>query len=80
MVRFWLTQAGDNQQHVFNVTFRSGKDDLVSEPYTISSLPPFEPADPAGWPWYLWVLAVAGGLLGLVIVLAIVGSLLSPKR
>ena len=80
VIKFGLTQSGDGQQHVFQVLFRSGKDDIVSEPITISSLPQFEPADPAGWPWYYWVLAVAGGLLGLIILLAIIGSLMGPKR
>lgn len=80
VVTFGLTQSGDGQQHVFTVLFRSGKDDLVSEPFTVSSLPQFEPADPAGWPWYFWVMAIAGGILGLVILLAIVGSLLGPKQ
>ncbi len=80
VIRFGLTQSGDGQQHVFNVVFRSGKDDILSEPVTIASLPQFEPADPAGWPWYYWVLSVAGGLLGLIILLAIIGSLMGPKR
>jgi len=80
VIKFGLTQSGDGQQHVFQVLFRSGKDDILSEPITVSSLPQFEPADPAGWPWYYWVLAVAGGLLGLIILLAIIGSLMGPKR
>jgi hypothetical protein len=80
VIKFGLTQSGDGQQHVFQVLFRSGKEDIASEPFTVSSLPQFEPAEPAGWPWYYWVLAVAGGLLGLIILLAIVGSLMGPKR
>ncbi|HND13153.1 MAG TPA: VWA domain-containing protein [Pseudomonadota bacterium] len=80
VVRFGLTQSGDGQQHVFQVMFRSGKDDIASESFTVAQLPQFEPADPAGWPWYYWVLAVAGGLLGLIILLAIIGSLMGPKR
>jgi hypothetical protein len=80
VIKFGLTQSGDGQQHVFSVLFRSGKDDIASEPVTVPSLPQFEPAEPAGWPWYYWVLAVAGGLLGFIILLAIIGSLMGPKR
>ena len=67
---------------VSSMCFRScsarEKDEIPSERFPeLTAI--FEPADPAGWPLYYWVLAVAGGLLGLIILLAIIGSLMGPQ-
>ena len=79
IVRYNLTESGDGQPHTYQVALRQGKEDILSEPLTLT-LQPFTPADPLGWPWWYYVLAVAGGLLGLIIVLAIIGSLMGQKR
>lgn len=79
IVRYNLTESGDGQPHMYQVGLRQGKEDILSEPLTLT-LQPFTPADPLGWPWWYYVLAVAGGIFGLIIVLAIIGSLMGQKR
>lgn len=79
LVTFNLTESGDGQSHVYQVALRQGKEDVMSEPLPLT-LPPFTPAEPLGWPWWYFVLAGAGGLLGLIIILAIIGSLMGGKQ
>jgi hypothetical protein len=78
IIRFQLTESGDGQPHQYQVAVRQGKDDIKSEPLSLT-LPAFTPAEPLGWPWYYWVLCVAGGLLGLVIILAIIGTIMNSR-
>ena len=79
LVTFNLTESGDGQSHVYQVALRQGKEDVMSEPLPLT-LPPFTPAEPLGWPWWYFVLAGAGGLLGLIIILAIIGTLMGSKQ
>lgn len=79
IVRYQLTESGDGQPHVYQVALRQGKEDILSEPLSLT-LPPFTPAEPLGWPWWYYVLIGAGGLLGLIILLAIIGSLMGGKN
>jgi hypothetical protein len=78
VVRYQLTESGDNQSHVYQVGLRQGKDDVLSEPLPLS-LPPFTPADPLGWPWWYYVLIGGGGLLGLIVILAIIGTIMNSR-
>lgn len=79
VVRFFLTQSGDGQPHTLQVVYREGKDDFTSEPLSVT-LPAFEPAEPAGRPWWHWVFIIGGGLLGLIVLLGIIGSLMGRKQ
>ncbi len=78
VVRYSLTESGDGQSHVYQAGLRQGKEDILSEPLPLT-LGPFTPADPLGWPWYYYVLAVAGGLLVLIVLLAIIGSIMNAR-
>lgn len=75
IVTFGLTTSGDNAQHAFQVSYHSGREDVLSEPLQLQ-LPPFEPADPAGHGWLFWVGVVGGGLLGIIILLFIIGKIM----
>lgn len=75
IISFGLTQSGDNASHAIQVAFRKGNEDTLSEPLQVQ-LPQFEPAETAGRGWMFWVLVVAGGLFGLLILLYIVGRIL----
>lgn len=79
IVRFFLTQSGDGNTHQLQIVYREGKDDFTSEPLSVT-LPTFEPADPAGWPWYYWVFIVGGGLLGLIVLLGVIGTIMGRKQ
>lgn len=79
VVRFFLTQSGDGNTHQLQIIYREGKDDFTSEPLSVT-LPSFEPAEPAGRPWWHWVFIVGGGLLGLIVLLGIIGTIMGRKQ
>jgi hypothetical protein len=79
IVRFFLTQPGDGNTHQLQIVYREGKDDYTSEPLSVT-LPVFEPAEPAGRPWWHWLFIIGGGLLGLIVLLGIIGTIMGRKQ
>lgn len=78
VITFGLTTAGDNLMHALQVGYHNNNEDVLSEPLQIQ-LPPFEPAETAGRGWMFWLLVVAGGLFGLLVLLFIIGSIMGKK-
>lgn len=77
VVVFALTASGDNNQHKLQIAYKQNAEDLVSEEVSVT-LPVFEPAEPAGRPFWHYLLIGGGVLLLLVIILGIIGSRMGP--
>lgn len=75
MLSFGLTTSGDGAEHAIQIGYKQGGEDILSDSFPVT-LPAFEPAETAGRGWMFWLGVVAGGLVGLLILLYIIGRIL----